>query len=868
MKGSLQRNWIVLLVLVGLSVGLAEGQKQVEKLQRGAVAVREGEGYWLSWRLLGEEPWETGFNIYRDGVKINEEPVTEVSSYLDASAPVGSSYVVKALIDGVEQSEFYTARNIDNREGTGAWFDVPLKRPAQGAQGGYYYPNDASVGDLLGNGEYEIVLKWDPDNAKDNSQGGITDNVILDAYTLDGAHLWRIDLGPNIRAGAHYTQFLVYDFDGNGKAEIMVKTAPGTKDGTGAYISKGPAASANHSAIYRNPHGWILSGPEYLTVFDGETGKELATADYWPLRGTVSAWGDDYGNRVDRFNAAVAYVDGERPSAVFQRGYYTRMTFAAWDWRDGELSRKWTFDSNTNGNGAYFGQGNHSLHVIDANGDGRHDLVTGAAVISGTGQGLHATGFGHGDATHITYMKKDDPRPMIWMPHESGGNGVLLRYADNGEVLFHYPAPGDIGRAAAAELDPERPGFHFWASGHGLFNISGQRVGDNPSSTNFLIWWDGDLSRELLNSNRIDKWSIVHNSGSRLLTANGTSANNGSKSTPTLSADLFGDWREEVIFRRDDSQALRVYTTAIPTEHKLYTLMHDPIYRVAISWQNSSYNQPPHPGFYLATDMDFPMAQPDVQVLDKIARGSGQVVKDLMLYDFSGGVYWEVLPSFSGDHEVYGDASFYFNEGPEYLLGKEWIRTSWQSRLRPADLPLAAFEVSKDAEVYVLHQKAIRELPGWLSTWELLDETVSLRNAAGSRVPMNLFRKVVEAGEALSLGGNTVDGKASNLMYVVVADAGVLSSVSAITAKEVNELRVVPNPVKGSAEVQLQLGNDQQLRLALYDLNGRLVKVLDQGWRASGAYSIPWTTAELAQGVYILQLSTETGIQQQKVVVQ
>ncbi|GAO29451.1 T9SS type A sorting domain-containing protein [Geofilum rubicundum] len=868
----MMRSWIKVLaslvVLLGLWAPQALGQKQVEKLGRGAIAIREGSGYWINWRLLGDEPYATAFNIYRDGTKLNEEVIADVTAYMDADAPLGSQYIVKAVIDGVEQAEVYPARVIDNREGTGGWFDIPLKRPAQGPEGGYYHSNDASVGDLLGNGEYEIVLKWDPDNAKDNSQGGITDNVFLDGYTMDGKHLWRIDLGPNIRAGAHYTQFLVYDFDGNGKAEIMVKTAPGTKDGTGNFLSKGPAASANHNQIYRNDWGYILSGPEYITVFDGATGEELATADYWPLRGAVSSWGDNYGNRVDRFNAAVAYVDGERPTGVFQRGYYTRMTFAAWDWRDGELTRKWTFDSNTNGNGAYYSQGNHSLHVIDANGDGLHDLVTGAAVISGDGTGMHTTGFGHADATHITYMKKGDTRPMIWMPHESGSNGVLLRYADNGEVVFHYPAPGDIGRAAAAELDPQRPGFHFWASGHGLFDIKGVRVGNNPSSTNFLIWWDGNLSRELLNSNRIDRWNIGSSSGTNLLTGNGTYSNNGSKSTPTLSADLFGDWREEVIFRRSDSEALRVYTTAIQTDHKLYTLMHDPVYRAAISWQNSSYNQPPHPGFYLATDMDFPMAAPHVDVLESIARGSGQTVSDLMLFDFNGGPLWEVMPSLNGETSIFGDLNFYFSEGPEYLNQKEWIRTSMESRKLPADLTLATFVAQKDADVYVLHQKAISELPSWLNDWELVDEPVSVASAAGSKVPMNLFRKQVLAGENVVLGGNTITGASGNLMYFVVADAGVINSINTQGSIAGYELIVSPNPLNGNALVHIRLAVDQQVTLSLYDLNGRLMKVIDQGWRSSGAHSVNLNATSFAPGVYILQMVTEAGVKQQKVLIQ
>lgn len=866
MKFYFKKTVLLAAIIFGGVFLNVSAQKQMEKLNRGLIAVKKGEGYYLTWRLLGDEAWDTGFNVYRGSAKLNDEPITNVTSYLDENAPMNSVYYVKAIIDGVEQVDKRPARIINNREGTAGWFDIPIKRPSQGAEGGNYYPNDASVGDLLGDGEYDIVLKWDPNNSKDNSQGGITDNVLLDGYTLDGDHLWRIDLGPNVRAGAHYTQFLVYDFDGDGRAEIMVKTAPGTKDGKGDFINKGPAASANHQMIYRNEHGWVLSGPEYLTVFAGATGEELATADYWPERGSVSSWGDNYGNRVDRFNAAVAYVDGERPSGVFQRGYYTRMAFAAWDWRDGELTRKWTFDSRTNGNGAYFGQGNHSLHVIDADGDGKHDLVTGAAVISGDGTGMHTSGMGHGDATHITYMKKDDPRPMIYMPHESGGHGVSLRYADDGEIIFNHRLPNaDVGRGAAAEIDIEKPGFHFWASnGLGLYDITGARVGNIPNSVNFLIWWDGDLSRELLNSNRIDKWSIAYNRSANLLTGNGTSSSNGTKSTPTLSADLFGDWREEVILRRDDSNALRVYTTSIPTDHKLYTFMHDPIYRVAISWQNSSYNQPPHPGFYMASDMDFPVAAPDISIIDNVNRGSGFVVKDLQLYDISNAMDWKVMNKLTTDQAIFGDMNFFYDEGPEYLTHKEWIRTSMESR-KTLDPVLAKFEVKKDAEIYIIHQKSITDKPEWLNEWTLSEEPVYIRNASGARVPMDLYLKSVTAGESVSVGTNSNDGSATKLMYFIVTDAGVVNTIH-VTAQENVSLDVYPNPFSETTKVQFDLVDGQYISLDVFDLNGRLIKNLGSGWQNAGAHEALFNAAGLPSGIYFIRLTANDTFLHKKII--
>jgi rhamnogalacturonan endolyase len=597
-------SWIFACLV--LSMSALAGTMQVEKLNRGLVAVRVGQGYYLSWRLLSNEPYATGFNVYRDATKLNSTPITTSTTYTDANAAQNSSYTVRAVIDGVEKEASEKAMIISNTQGSNAgYIQINLQRPPKGAQGGEYSPGDGSAGDLDGDGIYEIVLKWDPNNQKDNSQSGVTDNVFIDAYTLTGTRLWRIDLGQNIRAGAHYTQFMVYDLDGDGKAEVIMKTAPGTKDGTGAYISKGPAANANHTTAYRNTDGYVLSGPEYITLFEGATGKELATIDYWPARGTVSSWGDNYGNRVDRFNAVIAYLDGERPSAVFQRGYYTRMTFLALDWRGGQLTERWRFDSGASGNSAYAGQGNHQLSVADVDNSGKHSIITGAAVIGPDGKGKHTTGWGHGDALHVAHMIKGHLTPQIYMPHEdkSAGHGILLRQASDGTKICNIPKSDDVGRAVAAEIDPTK-GWTFWASGMNLYDVKCNNLGGLPYSTNHVIWWSGNFSRELLDGNHVDKWTV---SGGRqnLLSGGDYGQINGTKSNPVLQADLFGDFREEVIFS-NGSSALRIYTSTMATSKRLVTLMHDPVYRVAVAWQNSSYNQPPHPGYYIASDMDIP----------------------------------------------------------------------------------------------------------------------------------------------------------------------------------------------------------------------------------------------------------------------
>nr|WP_167483800.1 rhamnogalacturonan lyase [Paenibacillus xylanexedens] len=571
----------------------------MEFLDRGVVAVKTGTGVFVSWRLLGTEGSNVSFNVYRDGTKVNATPITNSTNLQDASGTSSSKYTVRAVVSGTEQAASAAASVWGNN-----YLSVPLNVPAGGTTPDgvayTYSANDASAGDLDGDGEYELIVKWDPSNAKDNSQSGYTGEVFIDAYKLNGTRLWRISLGKNIRAGAHYTQFMVYDLDGDGKAEVAMKTADGTKDGTGVVIG-------DASKDYRNSSGYVLSGPEFLTVFNGQTGKALSTVNYEPARGNVSSWGDNYGNRVDRFLAAVAYLDGERPSLVMARGYYTRSVLVAYNWRNGQLTKQWTFDSNTSGNSGYAGQGNHNLSVADVDGDGKDEIVYGAMAVDDNGKGLYTTGLHHGDAMHLSDLDPDRPGLEVFQVHETPSNaGVEFRDAGTGQLIWGVKTTKDIGRGMAADIDPRYKGAEVWADGS-LYTAKGQKLGTTlPSSTNFGIWWDGDLLRELLDSNRIDKWNYTNSTTMNLLTASGVSSNNGTKSTPNLQADLFGDWREEVVWRTNDSSALRIYTTTAVTDKRIYTLMHDPVYRLGVAWQNVAYNQPPHTGFYLGEGMNTP----------------------------------------------------------------------------------------------------------------------------------------------------------------------------------------------------------------------------------------------------------------------
>jgi len=637
------KRFILLLLLIALvflslplwanleDVILAESEestqplRQMEYLGRGLIAVNLGglrsSDVYVGWRMLGTDPNTIAFNLYRSTgegypIKLNDLPVTQSTNCIDNNVNLSQSisYFVKPVIDGNElaaSAAFTLPADAPEQQ----YVSIPLLTPPD------YTPNDASVGDLDGDGEYEIILHQTGDS-HDNAHDGFTDEPILQAYKLDGTFLWEINLGINIREGAHYTQFMVYDLDGDGRAEVACKTADGTVDGVGKTIG-------DPNADYRNASGRILDGPEFLTIFDGLTGAELATTNYNPPRHPETLfptsqqlkdiWGDSYGNRCDRFLAGIAYLDGERPSLVMCRGYYYgqsgypgRTVLAAWNWRDGRLTHEWTFDTmfGPPENDSYRGQGNHQLSVGDLDGDGKDEIVYGACAIDDDGTGLYSTGLGHGDAMHLSDIDPERPGLEVFQIHEGDNNpGAELRDALTGEIIWQT-ANSDAGRGLSADIDADHLGYECWGGPGGLRNCKGESIGSTPSSTNFACWWDGDLLRELLNSNRIDKHGV-----GRLLTAIGCSSNNGTKSTPALCADILGDWREEVIWRTSDNQELRIYTTTIPTEYRFYTLMHDPIYRLSVAWQNVAYNQPTQPGFYMGADMP-PPPTPNITLVD------------------------------------------------------------------------------------------------------------------------------------------------------------------------------------------------------------------------------------------------------------
>ena len=627
-------------------------KRVMEKLDRGTVAVKKNDGVYLSWRLLGTESLTNqAFDIYRDSEKIYTTGEHDATCYTDSKGTADNKYTVVPkgeAIDKTEAVDVWTT-NTTYKGRSVAYKDIAFKVPDGGKtptdEEYTYTANDMSVGDLDGDGEYEYIVKWDPSNSKDNSVKGYTGNVYLDAYELDGTLLWRIDLGVNIRAGAHYTQYMVYDFDGDGKSEVILKTAPGSKDGEGNYVSKAGKniTKGDDKKDYRNSSGLLMGkdgGPEYLTVFNGETGAAMQTVDFDPPRSilTSSEWGDSYANRSERYLAAVAYLDGVHPSVVMTRGYYTYVYAAAYTWDGTDLKEQWLSTntpteenggtgctvkyadgtSKNNTNKTLYAQGAHSVSVADVDNDGYDEIIFGSAVLDHDGTVLTYDGRGHGDAEHVSDFDNDG-KQEIFMAHEAGKhNDKIIPYAVdikryNGDIMLQA-AQGDIGRGIMDNVDDEYALSSgnlslFWSvAADGIYNQAGEKVGNIPNTNgsnmeNFAVYWDGDLGRELLDGNKLVKYSIksgteriYYNSKNSTLPG---SINNSTKSNACLTADLFGDWREEIVLRYGDG--VRIYFSTIPTDYRLTTLMHDSQYRCAIAWQNVGYNQSPHTSYYIGS---------------------------------------------------------------------------------------------------------------------------------------------------------------------------------------------------------------------------------------------------------------------------
>ena len=515
-------------------------QRFSENLDRGVIAVM-GEGYgFISWRWQGYESLDVKYNLYKNGKLVNSEPMS-VTNYTDVSAKPGDKYAVAAVSNGAEGEKSAEAvMQSDN------YLEVKLETPPANSINGEdytYFPGDASTADLDGDGELEIILKWDPSITHDAAQAGYTGECIIDAYKLDGTRLWRVNMGRNIRSGAHDTQFMVYDFDGDGKAEMMCRTADGAVAGDGTVIGDADADYAKEN------NGKNLTGPLYLTAFNGEDGTIIDTVPYDPQSYgdgyDISDWGDTNGNRSERYLAGIGSFDGDKVSAVFCRGYYTgpegplggRIVIGAWTIDGGKLKEEWRFDSKELDN-IFIGQGNHSLSLADVDYDGKDEIIYGSCAIDHDGTPMYSTGLGHGDAQHVADLDPKRPGLEVYSCHEdkNAKYSYEMRDARTGEILYGGLQMGiDNGRGTADDIDPNYPGSEGWSAAGVLTAADGTVISTTYSmAANFLAWWDGDLGREIQNDTYIQKWNAEKDMSETIFTAGGCTSINGTKSTPCL----------------------------------------------------------------------------------------------------------------------------------------------------------------------------------------------------------------------------------------------------------------------------------------------------------------------------------------------
>lgn len=653
----------VITILLLCAAALAYAQPLPDAgLSRAFAGVSTGNGFHLSWRTLPSDKAGASYEIWREtdgakAVKVSSRPVKNTSDFFDTGADLSKDnrWILKS--SGKELAS-YSLKGGEGRP----YIAIPVQNPGRrnlfrvtqrsfgtsdsynpGDEGDAYSftAGDCSVGDLDGDGELEIILKWDPSNIRTPEQTGVSGNTLLDAYKMDGTLLWRIDLGHNVRSTYASVPFVVYDLDGDGKAELVCKTADATVDGQGGIVG-------NRRADWRSmdeaseTFGRTVVGPEYLTVFDGATGKACDTQKFIPIRFPLDSWGglggnDNLGIRSEMYTAGVAYLDGVHPSVFFVRGADARTVVAAWDFEGGKLSHRWTFDSSDKRWRGFSGNGNPNVSVADFDGDGADEICVGAMIVDNDGTGLVTTRLRGGIGLHAGDLIPSREGIEVFGTHDT--SGVLGAFLDNpaiavydgatGEVIWSAGKGETVGRGVAADIDPRYPGAEVWvgpvdqarAGGaprgrmmmpmrpatppayegplKGVFNgATGELISENmPSSCNFTIYWDADAQAELLDGCTVSKWDWENGATKALFTAEGVKAIGGTRATPCFSGDILGDWREEVIWVSTDENELRIYMTDVPAADRRTTLLADRQYRLSLVWQNVGHNQPPHTSY-------------------------------------------------------------------------------------------------------------------------------------------------------------------------------------------------------------------------------------------------------------------------------
>lgn len=642
--------------------------KQAEDLGRGLAAVPAKDGGILvSWRYLGTDSANLSFNLYRNGQKIAE--VSDTTNYIDKDGKSGDEYKVTAVSDGIETDDTDTVKAWDKE-----YMSIPVKQHDKGN----YIIDDASVGDLDGDGEYEIIVRRTPSNyfnqlTVDETTKKVIDTreayPLIEAYKMDGTYMWTLDIGKN-EANEIDVNFLVYDFDGDGKAEVVMRSYDGMTDGTGKKIGIADA-DYTQSLQKQKDRQYFAEGNEYLSVFDGVTGAEKARTELLPKRDPLSSWSSKYTDtsrltkRASHYLLAAAYLNGETPSIVMLRGAWDAVKLAAWDYKNGEFNTLWQYDSgDTQTTENMYNAGYHSMAAADIDFDGKDEILSGAGAIDNDGKFMYATyaevngakvKLCHGDAFDTAKMTPDYDGYYIWACHETKElpANIDLHDARTGQVIYGFNKPKDTGRSRAADIDPTSKGWEVWGStGTPLMSYDGKQIvtgvaeqlqkalddetlklgsgetladgwntfryrypdgtymkddetGQEISTTlpmNFKAFWDGDLLAELVDNTTISKYNWKDKCVDILFEASGCASNNGTKAVPCLAADIFGDWREEIIWRDVNNTELRIYATPYETDYKIPTLMHDITYREAVAWQNNHYNQPTNTSFYMGAE--------------------------------------------------------------------------------------------------------------------------------------------------------------------------------------------------------------------------------------------------------------------------
>ncbi|GAA6258503.1 rhamnogalacturonan lyase [Bacteroides sp. f07] len=628
----------------------------------------------VSWRLLPTDPTNIAFDIYKSEdngqeTKLNETPVTNSTCWADKTINARTTSVYRVTVAGSEQTlcEYTFTPQIAETFYRAIRLNTHVPDPAL-----TYAANDAQVGDLDGDGVMEIILKRQPYDGA--NQGGWREGTtLLEAYKLDGTFLWQIDMGINIRSGSHYTSFIVCDFDGDGKCEIAFRSSEGTRFANGDkitdangnvndYRQKDPSGKGWYSGkSLHSTCGLIFDGPEYISIVNGQ-GIEVGRTNNIPRGGEGSNyerakywhnyWGDDYGNRMDRFFIGAAYLDGipengikkANPSVIITRGIYRNWQVWALDFNGSSLLPRWKFNTNDKGCESYRDMGSHTFRVADLNGDGYDEILYGSAAIARNGKGLYCTGNGHGDALHVGKFIPDRPGLQVVACFENPnkyinngfGYGCAVFDAATGKYITGHAGgtssgsgddnadeededkdpPGDVGRCLVADIIPDSPGHEYWSSeASGVYSCqTGQLLSTTlPSaktgskSYNNAIFWTGDLTRQMLDDVMVHSYTkSAPWDKSRVITftyyGGGVYSNNSTKANPCYYGDFLGDYREEVIYRSKDGEYIYLFSSNHPTEHRFVHLMNDHTYDMSQAMQNVGYNQPTHMGYYIGAD--------------------------------------------------------------------------------------------------------------------------------------------------------------------------------------------------------------------------------------------------------------------------